>query len=103
LELSLLRIGDVAVGLSSKGFVTPGTQVPLSGAQLAQVTTALEQAGLTVAYVEQSETPDGVVAAGLRITQRREMSNGMNSVTWFLGQVSARVAGRADSTQKVDS
>ena len=93
LELSGIRIGDQTVGLSSNGFVVPGTGVPFPAGTQEQLSTALAGGGMTVEFLPERQTDDGIVSAGLRIRQERDMPNGRDALTWVIGQATASAVG----------
>jgi hypothetical protein len=93
LELSGIRIGDQTVGLSSSGFVAPGTGMPFPAGAQDQLRSALAGGGMTVEFLPEHQTDDGVVSAGLRIRQERDMPNGHDALTWVIGQSTASAVG----------
>jgi hypothetical protein len=93
LELSGVRIGDQTVGLSSKGFVVPGAGVPFPAGAQDQLRSALAGGGMSVEFLPERQTDDGVVSAGLRIRQERDMPNGHDALTWVIGQATASAVG----------
>jgi len=97
LELSGVRIGDQTVGLSSNGFVVPGAGVPFPAGAQDQLRSALAGGGMTVEFLPERQTDDGVVSAGLRIRQERDMPNGHDALTWVIGQSTASAVGGANS------
>jgi hypothetical protein len=97
LELSGIRIGDQTVGLSSSGFVAPGSGVPFPAGAQDQLSTALAGGGMTVEFLPERQTDDGIVSAGLRIRQERDMPNGRDALTWVIGQAAASAVGGARS------
>ena len=93
LELSGVRIGDQTVGLSSNGFTAPGSGVPFPAGAQDQLRSALAGGGMTVEFLPERQTDDGVVSAGLRIRQERDMPNGHDALTWVIGQATASAVG----------
>jgi hypothetical protein len=93
LELSGIRIGDQTVGLSSSGFVAPGSGVPFPAGAQDQLSTALAGGGMTVEFLPERQTDDGIVSAGLRVRQERDMPNGRDALTWVIGQATASAVG----------
>jgi hypothetical protein len=93
LELSGIRIGDQTVGLSSNGFTVPGAGVPFPPGAQDQLRNALAGGGMTVEFLPERRTDDGVVSAGLRIRQERDMPNGHDALTWVIGQATASAVG----------
>jgi hypothetical protein len=85
-----LAVGDTPVGFADGGLVLPGNATPLPGdGPLAE---ALHQAGLSVQRVDAVETSEGVIAAGLRVTQVQTFPDGHQSfVTLTFGQARAQV------------
>jgi len=95
LEVKGATIADVGVEITPKGIKTPGGEVPTGGDQFSQI---LKQAGLSVTYVNREDTSDGVVGAGLRITQSFDAPRfGVGAITYAIGQASASVGGALDS------
>jgi hypothetical protein len=95
LELSGVRIGDQTVGLSSNGFTVPGAGVPFPAGAQDQLRSALAGGGMTVEFLPERQTDDGVVSAGVRIRQERDMPNGHDALTWVIGQATASAVGGA--------
>jgi hypothetical protein len=93
LELSGLRIGDQTVGLTSGGFVAPGSGVPFPAGVQEQLRAALATAGITVEFLPEHQTDDGIVSAGLRIRSERDLPNGHDALTWVIGQAIASAVG----------
>lgn len=93
LELSGIRLGDQTVGLSSNGFVVPGSGVPFPAGAQEQLSRALAGGGMTVEFLPERQTDDSVVSAGLRIRQERDMPNGRDALTWVIGQATASAVG----------
>jgi hypothetical protein len=93
LELSGVRIGDQTVGLSGNGFIVPGAGVPFPPGVQDQLRSALAGGGMTVEFLPERRTDDGVVSAGLRIRQERDMPNGHDALTWVIGQATASAVG----------
>jgi hypothetical protein len=93
---SSIAAGDVTVngtrvGLGPDGLEIAGTTVPLPDAS--PVTTALEQAGITVTYVKETKTPTGVTAPAVLIHVTDP--GGQSDTPYVLGQASAGVAPQA--------
>jgi hypothetical protein len=89
-----VSVGGVAVGFDGSGLVLPGGAAPLpDGGPVAE---ALQRAGLRVERVAAVETDNGVLAAGLRITQVQAFPSGTTSTTTItFGQ--ARAYSAADA------
>jgi hypothetical protein len=91
LEISAARFGDVIFGIGPSGFVLPGTSTPLPKEGMEQLLAGLAKAGLELHYVGARETADSISSASLEVRQHFELPNGKNTVTWMLGQASARI------------
>jgi hypothetical protein len=90
LTMDGVAVGDTPVGLDEDGLVLLGTSTPLPGGlPPAEV---LRQAGLTIQRLSPEETPGGVIAAGLRVTQVQTLPDGHQSVVAVtLGRARAQV------------
>jgi hypothetical protein len=90
LTMDGVAVGDTPVGLDEDGLVLLGTSTPLPGGlPPAEV---LRQAGLTIQRLAPEETPGGVIAAGLRVTQVQTLPDGHQSVVAVtLGRARAQV------------
>jgi hypothetical protein len=90
LTMDGVAVGDTPVGLDEDGLVVLGTSTPLPGGlPPAEV---LRQAGLTIQRLAPEETPGGVIAAGLRVTQVQTLPDGHQSVVAVtLGRARAQV------------
>ena len=69
MSFSAMKIAETAVGVRDGKFVVAGTTAPLDG--FAPVQKALADAGLTVEFVDATNTDDGVVSPGIQITRRQ--------------------------------
>jgi hypothetical protein len=70
LKVSEVRVVGQAVAVTEKGLVLAGTTTPIprdSGLEK-----ALADQGITLIYLAATETPDGVISAGLRVEQKRQ-------------------------------
>jgi hypothetical protein len=92
LESTLLVVSGQPVGVGPGGLTVAGTTTPLPDTHPARV--ALERAGVAVRYLEPADTPDGVVAPGLAITQVVPVSltGPPSKVMYTVGRASASVA-----------
>lgn len=89
-------INDVSVEITPQGIKTPGGPAPLPAND--QFTKALQQAGISIAFVDRQDLPDGVVGAGLRISQTFDAPRfGVGGMTYTLGQTTAVVGGAPGS------
>lgn len=87
-EFGDVRVGGQEVGVTDKGLVLAGTDVPLPPDSTANA--ALSAAGITVHYLAASHTASSVVAAGLSITATQDLPDvGETTVTYVLGQATA--------------
>src|SRR5438067_996106 len=85
-----LAVGDTPVGFADGGLVLPGRATPLPGDE--PLAAVLQQAGLSVQRVDAVETSEGVIAAGLRVTQVQTFPDRHRSfVTLTFGQARAQV------------
>jgi hypothetical protein len=90
LTIDGVAVGDTPVGLDEDGLVLLGTSTPLPG-ELPPAE-ALRQAGLSIQRLSPEETPGGVIAAGLRVTQVQTLPDGHQSVVAVtLGRARAQV------------
>ncbi|HEV7861266.1 MAG TPA: hypothetical protein VGR20_01150, partial [Acidimicrobiia bacterium] len=90
LTIDGVAVGDTPVGLDEDGLVLLGTSTPLPGELPPSET--LRQAGLSVQRLSPEETPGGVIAAGLRVTQVQTLPDGHQSVVAVtLGRARAQV------------
>ncbi|MCW2607856.1 MAG: hypothetical protein JWO60_2549 [Frankiales bacterium] len=71
LEVGGVTVVGQAVGLTEKGLVVAGTTTPLPPD--AGLGRALRDQDITVEYVKAEQTPDGVISAGVRVTQLRDV------------------------------
>jgi hypothetical protein len=91
LSAEALTVAGQQVALSEEGLVLAETEVPL--ADTASVAKALADAGVGVRYLAPVELPDGVVSAGLAVTQRQQAPNGPVVITELVfGRAVARGA-----------
>lgn len=91
---SAMQLGDVTVagqrvGLTKDGLTVAGTDIPLPAGQL---TDALKPYGVTVSYLAEKKTTEGVTAPGLLITYK----DSTQEVTITLGRAQARAVRSAD-------
>ncbi|MDQ1504000.1 MAG: hypothetical protein QOD57_1727 [Actinomycetota bacterium] len=90
-----VSIAGQAVGLTEKGFTVAGTNAPLPDSS--PLRKALSERGITVTYLHQSDTPEGVVSPGLMITQTGTAPDGGPATVFqvALGQAVAYVTNSA--------
>jgi hypothetical protein len=93
-EVSGITVGGAAVKLTPEGLVVGETAVPLSASPLQPV---LDAAKVSLRYVAEQETEDGVVSAGLVVTRTQELPGSVTpvEVSYTLGRASAAVSGVA--------
>ena len=91
MEVTGLSIADQTVGFGPEGLVVAGTKVPVPDTD--PVRKALEQAGITLRYLEVADSPDGIVSAGLMVTQVVPASptGPPSTVIYVVGRASATV------------
>ena len=83
-------VGDTPVGFDERGLVLPGTVTPVPGD--GPVADVLRRAGVSVQRLRAQETGTGVIAAGVRVTQRQALPDGHHSfLTLTLGQARAEL------------
>jgi hypothetical protein len=93
-EFGDVSVGGQAVGVTDKGLVLAGTDVPLPPSSTANA--LLTGAGVTVRYVEQVNTPTSVVASGLAVSAQQNVPRvGLTTVTYWFGQASASASAPA--------
>lgn len=96
-EFSDVNVGGQEVGVTDKGLVLQGTDVPLPPDSTANA--LLKSAGVTVHYLAATTSPSSVVAPALAISAEQDVpSVGPTTVTYVLGQASASAQGLAAST-----
>ena len=87
-EFGDVRVGGQQVGITDKGLVLAGTDVPLPPDSTANA--MLASAGITVHYLAGRVTPTSVVAPGLSVSVVQDVpSVGETTVTYVLGQATA--------------
>lgn len=87
-EAADVTVSGQQVGVSDKGLVLPGTDVPLPPDSTANA--VLSSAGITVHYLAASSSGSSVVAPGLSITVAHDVPGvGETTVTYVLGQAAA--------------
>jgi hypothetical protein len=91
LQVTGLSVAGQAFGIGPQGLVAGPGNVPLPDSHPARA--ALEQAGIAVRYLEPVETPDGVLSAGLLVSQVIPASpTGQPSrVTYTVGRARAQI------------
>ncbi len=86
-EFGDVRIGGQEVGVTDRGLVLPGTDVPLPPDSTANA--LLSSAGVTVHYLSGSTSPTSVVAPGLSVSVVQDVPTvGETTVSYVLGQAS---------------
>jgi hypothetical protein len=97
-----VSIDGQAIGFSDKGFVAGSDARPLPPSD--PLIGALDQAGITVTYLQAETTPSGIVAPGLRIVAVRDIPGAQRTVTLALtlGRASATVEATSESTGSVE-
>ncbi|MCU1693216.1 MAG: hypothetical protein JWM64_2307, partial [Frankiales bacterium] len=95
LEVGGVTVAGHAVGVTEKGLVVAGTQVPLPDD--AGVGKLLADQDIEVSVVAAEQTPDGVVSAGLRVTQVREVPSLPEpvEVSYLFGRATVGASGGA--------
>ena len=87
-EVADVNVGGQEVGLTDKGLVLAGTDVPLPPDSTANA--LLSAAGITVHYVAASRTPTSTVAPGVAVSLVQDVPGvGETTVTYVLGQAAA--------------
>jgi hypothetical protein len=89
-----LSVGDTTVRLGNGGVVVAGSEVPVAGVE--PLTAALDQAGLSLEYLQAHDTDDGVVSAGLVVKSVRPVEGvgtGVVTTTMTVGRTAVS-AGR---------
>jgi hypothetical protein len=89
-----LSVGDTTVRLGNGGVVVAGSEVPLAGVE--PLKAALDQAGLSLEYLQAHDTDDGVVSAGLVVKSARPVEGvgtGVVTTTMTVGRTAVS-AGR---------
>jgi hypothetical protein len=89
LRAAAITIADTPVTIGPEGLVLAGTAIPAQG--IPGIKEALASAHVTVETVQVSQTDDGVVAPGLRITTTQDIPGAgvPGTVTYTLGQAFA--------------
>ena len=98
-EVADVNVGGQDVGVTDKGLVLAGTNVPLPPDSTANA--ILSAAGITVHYVAPSSTPISTVAPGLSVSVLQNVPGvGVTTVTYALGQaaVTAQPNGASSDT-----
>ena len=83
LEIDGLTAAGTTIGVTSKGFVLPGSTSPVP--DTSGLSPVLDAAGLSMQYVQSQPVTNGIVSAGLAITVRSPSA----TVTYVLGRVRA--------------
>ena len=97
-----VSIDGQAIGFSDKGFVVGRDAQPLPPSD--PLMAVLDQAGVTITYLQAETTPSGIVAPGLRIVAVRDIPGAQRTVTLALtlGRASATVEATSESTGSVE-
>jgi hypothetical protein len=97
LEVLGARVGATELQVTPAGISVAGQTLAVTPDPLRSV---LAGAGIDVRYLPEEPTADGVMAAGIRITEERNVpSLGAVRVTYLLGQVSASVTAAASGAE----
>ncbi|MDQ1695410.1 MAG: hypothetical protein QOJ03_763 [Frankiaceae bacterium] len=84
-ELADVMVGGQEVGVTDKGLVLAGTDVPLPPDSTANA--LLAAAGITVRYLAATKTPTSLVAAGLSVSAVEDVPGvGQTTVSYVFGQ-----------------
>jgi len=103
-EAADVNVGGQQVGLTDKGLVLAGTDIPLPPDSTANA--LLSSAGIAVHYLAPSTTPTSTVAPGFAVsTQQNVPGVGDTTVTYVFGQAvaSAQVTGAVAPTEQAGS
>lgn len=96
-EFGDVRVGGQEVGVSDKGLVLAGTDVPLPPDST--VNAALSAAGITVHYVAGEATAGSITAPALSVSVVQDVpSVGLTTVSYVLGQASVSAQAPGAST-----
>ena len=87
LEIDGLRAAGTAIGVTSNGFVLPGSNQPVPDS--AGLSPVLDAAGISLQYVKAQPIAGGIVSAALAITLKGSTAPANGSVTYILGRVRA--------------
>jgi hypothetical protein len=101
-ELADVMVGGQEVGVTNKGLVLAGTDVPLPPDST--VNAILSAAGVTVHYLAASQTPASIVAPGLSVAAVQDVPGvGETTVSYVFGQaaVSAQAKGAVPIAEPV--
>lgn len=99
-EFGDVTVGGQQVGVTDKGLVLAGTDVPLPPDSTANA--ILSGAGVTVHYVAATRTPTSVVAPGLSVSVVQNVPGvGQTTVTYLLGQAAATAQAASGATAGV--
>ena len=99
LEVGGLTIAGQGLAIGPRGLSLPGAAVPLPDTH--PLRAVLERAGVSVQYLEATETPDGVVAPGLLVTQAipASLTGSPSRITYLVGRASASVQAASSLVQ----
>jgi hypothetical protein len=91
-HVDAIRIGSLSIGLAPGGFTVAGTAVPADGEKA--LNDMLGASGITLEQFPATETPDGIVGAGLVVTQKFTAPQyGATTVSYRVGGVAIRLQG----------
>jgi hypothetical protein len=93
-SVDAMRIGTLAVGLAPGGFTVAGQ--PVSSNDQKNLNDLLAASGISLEQFPATETADGIIGAGLVITQKFDSpSLGASTLTYRIGGVAARLQASA--------
>lgn len=93
-SVDAMRIGTLAVGLAPEGYTVAGQ--PVSSNDQKALNDLLAASGISLEQFPATETADGIVGAGLIITQKFDSpSLGASTLTYRIGGVAARLQASA--------
>jgi len=91
-HVDAIRIGSLSIGLAPGGFTVAGTPVPADSQK--SFNDMLAASGVSLEQFPATETPDGIVGAGLVVTQKFNAPQyGATSVSYRIGGVAVRLQG----------
>jgi len=96
-HVDAVRIGSLSIGLAPGGFTVAGTPVPSDGQKA--INDSLAAYGVSLEQFPATETSDGIVGAGLVVTQKFNAPQyGATSIAYRVGGVAIRLQGPGAST-----
>jgi hypothetical protein len=95
-EATGITVAGIDVRLTDEGLVLAGTTAPLDASPLQSI---LDGAGIAVHSIEEEETEDGVISAGLVVTKSQDLPAAITpaTVTYTFGRAAASVSSVASS------